>query len=80
MTDQELLDKVKLGLTRAQVIAILGMPDHVGGTSRKCRIPMIFKYGEVELHFEPHLDGELSLIYKEVNGEPQTLASTIREK
>ncbi len=43
---------VTLGMTRDQVRAVLGEPDDTGGTSRKQRIPSVWKYGEVELHFD----------------------------
>ena len=52
---------VRLGMKREEIRELLGEPDDTGGTSRKHRIPQIWKYGEVELHFA--LSGELSLIY-----------------
>ena len=44
---------VILGMSRAQVESSLGVPDDVGGSSRKYRKPPIWKYGDVELHFVP---------------------------
>lgn len=39
------------GVTRAQVIDALGLPENVGGTSWKHRQPAIFRYGSLEVHF-----------------------------
>ena len=44
------------GLSRTEVGQVLGAPDVVGGTSRKYRAPAIWKYGDVELHFERQRD------------------------
>lgn len=57
--------RIRIGMTRAEVIEALGPPDDVGGTSRKYRTPSIFKYGEIELHFEPWKDGTLVRAYTE---------------
>lgn len=43
--------KIGLGMTRQELEAVLGIPDDVGGTSRKYRIPSILKYGDVEFVF-----------------------------
>jgi len=43
-------------MDRAQVESSLGVPDDMGGTSRKYRKPSIWKYGDVELHFIPGAD------------------------
>jgi hypothetical protein len=51
MTPEEIVQKVKIGMTREEVRAALGEPDATGATSRKYPIPAIWKYGEVELHF-----------------------------
>ena len=61
----ELIDRIRIGMTRGEVIAALGPPDDVGGTSRKHRTPSIFKYGEIELFFEPWKDGTLVQAYTE---------------
>ena len=47
---------VRLGSTEAEVKALLGEPDDVGGTSRRQRRPLIWKYGDFEFHFPP--DGD----------------------
>lgn len=51
--------KIKPGITRQEVIAILGEPDDWGGTSRKYPTPSVFKYGTVQLYFQPWKDGRL---------------------
>src|SRR5690242_18592219 len=43
--------RVRLGMTRAELHGILGPPDDEGGTSRKYRIPSIYKYGDVQFVF-----------------------------
>lgn len=43
---------IRLGLTEDEVRALLGDPDATGGTSRRQRTPKIWKYGDVELHFD----------------------------
>ena len=60
-----IVKKVRMGMLRQEVLALLGPPDQVGGTSRKYRVPSIFKYGQVELHFEPWKDGLLVRAYTE---------------
>jgi O-acetyl-ADP-ribose deacetylase (regulator of RNase III) len=42
---------IREGMTRAELRALLGDPDDVGGTSRKYREPSLWKYGEVEFAF-----------------------------
>jgi hypothetical protein len=59
------VEKVRAGMSRQEVLAVLGPPDDVGGTSRKVPEPSIFKYGQVELHFEPWKDGRLLRAYAE---------------
>jgi hypothetical protein len=43
--------QIRLGMTRQELEAVLGIPDAVGGTSRKYRTPSILKYGDVEFVF-----------------------------
>lgn len=49
----ELISKgqVKLGMTRHELLSLLGPPDGEGGTSRKFRIPAIYLYGDVQFVF-----------------------------
>ena len=61
---------VRLGTTREELRAILGEPDDVGGTSRKYPNPAIWKYHNLEFHFEQGQDGTLWLIYGEVDEFP----------
>jgi hypothetical protein len=48
-------------MSRAQVQDVLGKPENTGGTSRKRRVPPIWKYGDIELHFDD--SGVLVLIH-----------------
>jgi hypothetical protein len=63
----EVLAHARLGMTRSEVIAVLGKPQAEGGTSRKYPTPSIFKYGDIELHFQPWKDGVLCVIWDEAN-------------
>lgn len=67
------LTQLQLGMTREEVQAAVGAPQQTGGMSRRQRIPRIWKYGDVELHFRP--SGELWLIYREdAEGNPEVIA------
>jgi hypothetical protein len=61
----DILNRIRIGMTRDEVTAVLGPPDDVGGTSRKYRTPSIYKYGVIELHFEPWKSGKLVMAYTE---------------
>ncbi len=56
---------VKLGCTREHIRALFGEPDQVGGTSRKHKMPAIWKYGELEFHFGHKSTDVLSLIWSD---------------
>ena len=56
--------RIRLGMTRQELEGVLGVPDDVGGTSRKYRIPSIWKYGDVEFVFP----GAQSLHYCKAQG------------
>ncbi len=60
-----ILDRIRIGMTRDEVAAALGPPDDTGGTSRRHHTPLIYKYGAIELHFEPPGDGKLVMAYTE---------------
>ena len=62
---------VPFGATRENVKELLGEPDKVGGTSRKQRIPTVYKYGATELFFS--MTGELVTVYWE-DGEGNAVA------
>ncbi len=53
---------LRLEMTEAEILALLGEPDTVGGTSRRQSRPLIWKYGDFELHFAPD-DDRLKRIY-----------------
>lgn len=60
-----LAKKVRIGMTRQEVLEILGEPETTGGVSRRHNTPSIYKYGCVELHFEQPTTGTLTLVYLE---------------
>ena len=61
-----IVGKLRIGMTREEVVAVLGKPDDVSVLSRGQRLPAIYKYGEIELHFEPGNVGRLYMAYTEV--------------
>lgn len=54
------LGPVRLGLSRAEVLAALGEPEDWSVTSRRRRKPAILKWGDLEFHFA---EDDLFLIY-----------------
>lgn len=62
---------LRLGMTRAELKAVIGEPDDVGGTSRRWRTPAIYKYAELEFHFGLGPQGLLELIYQEHDDIPE---------
>jgi hypothetical protein len=62
---QDILKKIHKGMSREEVIKTLGQPDQQGCTSRKYKTPSIYKYGNLELWFEPWKDGKLVNAYIE---------------
>jgi hypothetical protein len=50
------LGKIEPGMSRADVEAVAGTPDDVGGTSRRYSRPSIWSYGPFELHFDGNAD------------------------
>lgn len=61
-TPQQIVEKVKLGMTREEVQAILGPPHDYNIGTRKYPRPMIWKYNDVELHFHYPIEGGLWLV------------------
>jgi hypothetical protein len=53
------MKNIELGMTREEVVAILGEPQMAGGTSRKYPVPSIYVYPTQELVFEPWKNGSL---------------------
>lgn len=62
MTSEEIVQKVKLGMTRAQVKEVLGPPHDMNIGTRKYWRPMVWKYGKTELHFGHEEDSGLWLV------------------
>ena len=56
---------LKLGCTRADILALFGEPDATATVTRKHKKPAIWKYGELELHFSTGDKDVLILIYSE---------------
>jgi len=52
---------VRLGMPRLDVEEVLGSPDDVSTMMNKNRRPAIWKYGDIELHFDPDGDDLLSI-------------------
>ena len=65
MSPEELLSRVSVGMTRDEVVAALGPPDDMGGTTRKYRTPRVYRYGRIEVYFEPWKAGRLHMVYTE---------------
>jgi len=61
-TPAEIVEKVRLGMTRSEIKRILGEPHGVSIGSRKYPRPCIWKYNEVELHFDYPESGGLYLV------------------
>jgi hypothetical protein len=45
------VSQIKEGMKRADIRKLFGEPPVVGETSRKYRSPLIWKYGDIEVHF-----------------------------
>jgi len=65
MSPEELLSRVSVGMTRDEVVAALGPPDDMAGTTRKYRTPRVYRYGRIEVYFEPWKAGRLHMVYTE---------------
>lgn len=59
------LSKLPAQATRQDVISLYGEPEEKGGTSRKHKQPLIFRYKRrFEFWFEPRKDGKLERVYR----------------
>ena len=56
------LGPVRMGMSRDDVLRVLGEPERLGGTSKNHPQALIWKYGDVELHFDPGTD-LIALVY-----------------
>lgn len=54
--------EIELDITREQLFEQLGEPDFIGNISRKYKIPMVYKYGELEYYFGPLKTDGLTMI------------------
>jgi hypothetical protein len=43
--------KLRIGMSRSEIISRFGEPDLKGGTSRKHQTPCVFRYGRIEFCF-----------------------------
>lgn len=60
-------EDVPLGITRERLVELLGSPDAVGGTSRRYKTPIIYKYGEIEYCFHHRKEGLLATVFDNAN-------------
>jgi hypothetical protein len=44
---------VRMGMSRDELLRVLGEPERLGGTSNRHPTPVIWKYGDIEFHFHP---------------------------
>ncbi len=49
--------RICLGITRAELVAVLGKPHDKSTTTRSIREPLIWKYADIEFHWLPKSDG-----------------------
>jgi len=54
--------KVRVGMSREDVVSAFGPPDRQGATSRKYRAPAVLRYGAVEFLFQPQKSGGLVFV------------------
>lgn len=54
-----------LGLTREQLIEVLGEPDLIAATTRKYKYPLIYRYGNIEYNFTREREGILVEVFDE---------------
>ena len=56
---------VRLGMSREELIVVLGEPDDTGAASRRRRTPAILVYGSLEFHFGTSVGDGLVCIYED---------------
>jgi hypothetical protein len=69
-----------LGKTRDQIKTILGEPDDTGGTSRKYKSPMVYKYADIEYWFTPYKDGICFEIVKRIDADTHLVIDKIKKE
>ncbi len=62
----QITECVRIGMTRDEVVSILGEPDDSGLGSQSQHVVTIFKYGNVELHFGDNIHSALCRVYIEM--------------
>ena len=65
MTEEEVLDRLRIGMSREQVKQAVGEPSHTDWQSKRHPEARVWRYGELELHFESPRWGRLWMIYAE---------------
>jgi hypothetical protein len=65
----DIVGNFRIGMTREEVVAVLGTPDAVSTPSRRERVPGIYEYSEIELHFGRGGSGKPWMVYTEVQTE-----------
>ena len=56
---------VRRGIARDELKPLLGPPDTTGGIFGKAKVPLIWKYGNLEFHFGPKNTDGLNCIYQD---------------
>lgn len=62
---EPIVAKLRQGMNREEVVSAIGEPEDKGGTSRKYKTPSVYKYGDLQLWFEPWKSGKLFAIWRE---------------
>lgn len=57
------LHRIRLGMTRDQIVELFGEPDAKSIGTRKYKIPLIYKYGIYELTFDRYKDSGLIWVF-----------------
>lgn len=63
---EKIIDPLRMGMSQEEVMATFGPPDEV--TTEKKGRPLIFKYEDIEFHFDPTRGHALWLVYSDEGG------------
>lgn len=58
--------QIRHGMTMQEIKALMGEPDDVNVGTRKYPKPLIYLYGEIELHFDEMNNGKVWLIHSNI--------------